>query len=147
MDVLQNPQKKALLQIELAITIDAGFPFVQATYYLEGDGPLVFTCYEQLMKLVHTIQLAHFPNLNRITETLAAGQSSGIKEQLLQYGSSCAQPVFLTKFQIDLKPAVDAFKAARYFWPFKINDLKPDAEAIDSVKAFPFLKMKLCLVI
>lgn len=41
LDVLQNPQKAALLQIELAITIDAGLPFVQATYYLEGDGPLV----------------------------------------------------------------------------------------------------------
>lgn len=35
---------------------------------------------------------------------------------------------------------MDAFKAARFFWPQKINDLKPDAEAIDSLKAFPFLQ-------
>ena len=40
LNVLQNPQKNALLQLELAITMDAGLPFVQATYSLEGDGPL-----------------------------------------------------------------------------------------------------------
>lgn len=41
LDVLKNPQKNALLQLELAITVDAGLPFVQATYNLEGDGLLV----------------------------------------------------------------------------------------------------------
>jgi len=32
-----------------------------------------------------------------------------------------------------------AFKAARYFSPQKINDIQPNAAAIDSLKAFPFL--------
>lgn len=76
---------------------------------LEGDGPLVLTCYEELNNLVHSIQVAHyFPNLNRTAETLAQGQTS-VKEQLIQYRSSCAQPVFshfLTKFQVDLEPAL-----------------------------------------
>ena len=52
---------------------------------------------------------------------------------------------FFTKFKVDLKPAVDAFKAARLFWPQKINDLNPDSEAIDSLRAFPFLQDQVLL--
>ena len=39
----------------------------------------------------------------------------------------------------DLKAAVAAFKAARLFDPHRIVDLQPDANAVDSVTAFPFL--------
>ena len=35
-------QKLNTLKVELAAIVDAGKPFVQATYKLEGDGPLVF---------------------------------------------------------------------------------------------------------
>jgi len=35
------------LQLELAIGIDAGEPFVKATNNLEGDGALAFKCYDQ----------------------------------------------------------------------------------------------------
>ena len=71
----------------------AGLPFVQATYNLEGDGPLVLTCYKEVGNLVYSIQLAHFPKLNRIAGILSQEQTT-IKEELVQYGSSCAQPVF-----------------------------------------------------
>ena len=40
-----------LLMVELAITVDAGESFVKATFYLEGDGPLVFNCYDKIMEL------------------------------------------------------------------------------------------------
>ena len=36
--ILTNPQRKSLLQIELASVIDCGEPFVKATYTLEGMG-------------------------------------------------------------------------------------------------------------
>ena len=36
------------LKLELAATIDVGEHFVKATYFLEGDGPLVVACYEKL---------------------------------------------------------------------------------------------------
>jgi hypothetical protein len=39
------------LQIELAITIDAGEKFVKSTYRLEGDGALVFSAYDEISKL------------------------------------------------------------------------------------------------
>ena len=41
--ILGDPQKKILLQIELAVLVDVGKQFVQATYSLEGDSPLVFS--------------------------------------------------------------------------------------------------------
>lgn len=40
LSILRNHKEKELLQVELAVTIDAGMPFVKATYNLEGDGDL-----------------------------------------------------------------------------------------------------------
>ena len=39
-----DPQKQCFLRMELAAVIDAGKSFVQATYKLEGDGPLAYIC-------------------------------------------------------------------------------------------------------
>jgi len=39
-------QEEFTLQGELAAVIDIGIHFVSATYDLEGDGPLVLSCYE-----------------------------------------------------------------------------------------------------
>ena len=46
---------------------------------------------------------------------------------------------FHLKFNNDLKPVLDAFKAARLFSPSKFHELKPSAADIDCLKAFPFL--------
>ena len=64
------------LDIELAAMIDAGKHFVQATYYLEGDGPLVFTCYESYLN----------------TEAKArqhAGRNMALYNQLVAQGKAC----------------------------------------------------------
>ena len=45
---LSDPQRLMNLKLELVATIDVGENFVKATYFLEGDGPLVFACYEKL---------------------------------------------------------------------------------------------------
>ena len=44
MELLENYPREVL--VELAVYVDAGEEFVKATYRLEGDGPLVFDCYE-----------------------------------------------------------------------------------------------------
>ena len=54
-EILANPHSKALLQLELGLTIDAELPFVQATYRLEGEGTLAPFCYEELDKLLQGI--------------------------------------------------------------------------------------------
>ena len=48
MNIFDNLDEAVDLELELAALIDAGAPFVSATYYLEGEGPLVFSCYERL---------------------------------------------------------------------------------------------------
>ena len=35
--------------------VDVGVHFVNATYYLEGDGPLIFTCFERLSAVAHAV--------------------------------------------------------------------------------------------
>ena len=71
----------------------------------------------------------------------ASGNASHEK-QLLHYSKACVQPVynfFYFKFNNDLKPVLDSFKAARLFSPFKFHKLKPSATDTGCLKAFPFL--------
>ena len=51
------------LKLELAATIDVGEHFVKATYFLEGDGPLVFACYEKLSTVSQLCQAPCFLNV------------------------------------------------------------------------------------
>ena len=61
--ILQDAPKSALLKIELAAVIDYGEPFVKETYNLEGDGPLVFTFYEEVSTIVNAIHIENIPNV------------------------------------------------------------------------------------
>ena len=72
-EILANPHSKALLQLELAVTIDDGLPFVQATHRLEDDGPLALSGYEEFDKLLQGIRIAHFPDVARIAKLLSHG--------------------------------------------------------------------------
>ena len=73
-----DPVSARDLGLELAAIIDAGKHFVSATYYLEGDGPLVFSCYERLSALAHAIAIESYPN----TATI---QSVGCTSKGLHY--------------------------------------------------------------
>ena len=110
-------------------------PFVKATYKLEADGPLSLEAYQQL-ELTQ-----HYPNVAAVAKAEANGNASH-EQQLLDYSKACVQPAydyFYLKFINDLKPVLDAFKAARLFSPFKFHKLKPSATDIECLKAFPFL--------
>ena len=48
LSITQDTQKNQKLQLELATVIDAGDPFVRVTCKLEGDGALVFDCFDVL---------------------------------------------------------------------------------------------------
>ena len=61
--------------VELAVTVDAGMPFVQATYNLEGDGPLALTCYETIRALNAATRQAYYPNLQAVTSEISSGNS------------------------------------------------------------------------
>ena len=140
LSILQDSQKNSKLQLELAAVIDVGEPFVKATYKLEGDGALVFSCFDVLASLEVRIKTAYFPNLTAVSAKLSAGNPAR-SQQFEQYGRLCVQPgldYFLTKFTQDLSDSVAAFKAARLFVPQKVAEMQPKANAVDDLAVFPF---------
>ena len=84
LQILQNLTTKAFLQVELAAVVDAGEAFVKATYNLEGDGPLVLTCFEVLSTLTAGIQVGHYPNVQAIAQALSGG-SPAVLQQWVDY--------------------------------------------------------------
>ena len=141
LEILNDSAKCRKLKIELAITIDVMEPFAKATYVLEGDGALALITYERVSMLYSVISMEHYPNINAIAKQLATGDAAR-ERQLVGYAKACVQPAyqyFQSKFEKDLKPALLAFKAARYFSPSKICELKPSTADTDSLRAFTFL--------
>ena len=64
----------------------------------------------------------------------------------MTYANNCvteAYGYFRNKFDNELKPAMEAFKAARYLYPAKVNALKPTTFDIDTIKAFPFVDFEI----
>ena len=140
LSVLRSPHEKKLLQVELAATIDAGMPFVKATFNLEGDGPLVLNCYDTISALNMAARQAYYPSLDGITAHIAANPHE--ESDLLQHANTCIQPGIAYYFQqvsTSMKASLEAFKAARLFSPFRLTELNPSITSIDSLTSFPFL--------
>ena len=76
--------------VELAVTVDAGMRFVQATYNLEGDGPLALSCYETISVLNAAARQAYYPNLWAVTSEISSGNSL-IEIDLVQHAKSFVQ--------------------------------------------------------
>ena len=128
-----------MLKIEIATTVDAIDHL--ATYKLESDGPLSIEAYQQLSILFASVSTQHYPNVAAVAKAEANGNASH-EQQLLDYSKACVQPSYhyiYLKFNNNLKPVLDAFKAARLVLLFKFHELKPSAAVIDCLKAFPFL--------
>ena len=141
LQVLNDPVKTRKLKIEITTTVDAMEPFVKATYKLEGDGALSLVAYQQLSMLYASVSTQHYPNVVAVVKAEAKGNATH-EQQLIDYSKACVQPAydyFHLKFNNDLKPVLDAFKAARLFSPSKFHELKPSAADIDCLKALPFL--------
>ena len=88
LEFVTDSVKENFLRIELAAVVDAGCPFVEATYKLEGDGLLAFECYEIISALTNAVSLAHYPYLVVVTSQIASNNSAA-KQQLMAYGTSC----------------------------------------------------------
>ena len=147
-EVLNDPPKCRKLKLELAITLDSMEPFVRATYNLEGDGMLAMFAYQQISKLKSAVISEHYPNVNALAKHESGGNASH-ERQLLENAKCCVRPAheyFKAKFDDGsgkLKTALLAFKAARYFLPTLLNELKPAASDMDSLNVFPFINADL----
>ena len=114
LSILHDPQQKSYLMVELAVTVDAGMAFVQATYSLEGDGPLALTRYETISALNVAARQAYYPNLWDITSEISSGNPL-IESDLVQHAKSCVQPglnYYLQQLSASMKGPLAAFKAA-----------------------------------
>ena len=133
-----NPQKQCFLRVELTAAIDAGRLFVQATYKLEGDGPLAFNCFEVIGCLMAAVNMAHYPNVRVVVRDIA-GSSIAVQQQLEAYATACvksaldcyAQHLAAEIMSIPLS----AFKAARLFSPHKLQEIRRGCDEIDGLSA------------
>ena len=73
LELFDNPVSARDVEIELAAMIDGGKHFVSATYYLKGDGSLVFSYYARLSALAHAIAIESYPNTEAEAREHAAG--------------------------------------------------------------------------
>ena len=140
--ILSDPQRLVDLKLELAVTIDVGEHFVKATYYLEGDGPLVFSCYEKLKAIAEACQAPHFPNVRAVAAAIANEDATQRAADLERKVKACVQPAilcFLQKFNVKLYDTVTAFKAARIMCPVAVQWMRPTPATVEALRILPFL--------
>ena len=141
LDLFNSPADAADLQLELAALIDGGVHFVTATYVLEGDGPLVFSCYEHLSAIVNAITIGSFPNVEAIARQRAGGNTR-LFNQLITQAKECIIPGFRfyqQKFSNELHSVVRAFRSARMCCLVQVQQLHPTAASVDELRNFSFL--------
>ena len=80
------------LKLELAATIDVGEHFVKATFFLEGDGPLVFACYEKLSAVSLFCQAPCFPNVRAIATAVSEEYPGQNVIALERSAKACVEP-------------------------------------------------------
>ena len=130
--------------MEYAISVDAMEPFAKACYAFRGDGTLDLVVCEHISMLYSAILTEHYSNAAAVANNLA-GSEKAIQRQLneiVAYAKASIQQAydyFLAKFNKDLQPALSGFKAAPYFSPIKICEIKPHATDIESLHVLSFL--------
>lgn len=69
---------------------DVGVHFVNATYYLEGDGPLIFACFERLSAVSHAVTVGHYPYTLAIAREIANGHADLQNRLITQSKGLCS---------------------------------------------------------
>ena len=137
--ILGDNAKTRKLKIELAATADCMEPFVKVIYNLEGNGSLALEPMNGVNP-IYSIQSKHKPNLAAMAKREASGNHVHEK-QLLDYADTCLKPAcdyFKLKFDQDLKPAMNAFKAAHLSSPSKSYSMHLTVSNVDQLSVFHF---------
>ena len=82
--MLDAPQLRALVQVEMAAVVDAGELIVKATYDLEGDGPLALVAYKIIKEIEAGVALNNFPQLQALCQKLNPDNAEW-QQQLVDY--------------------------------------------------------------
>ena len=119
-EIINDCAKFRKLKMELAITVDAMTPFVQATYNLEDDRLLALKAYREISALHSVTATQNYPNVLAIAKNESAGNASN-EQLLVRFAENSVRPAyeyFKQKFDFnsgELKDIILAFKAARFF--------------------------------
>ena len=119
-----------------------GEPLIKATYVLEGDGPLVFSCFERLQTVANACQVPHFRNVHAVAVAITAGDPTknvAALEQEAKRSVESGIQWFLRKFNADLCKKLSAFKATRIMCPEAMQWLRPAPATVQGLPLFPFL--------
>ena len=111
---------------------------MKATYNLEGDGPLAFTCYEEVQKVVAAVRVGHTPNTEGVIRVISTQTST--QQRLRAYAKSCVQGAleyFEHQLESSLKVPLSAFKAAQILNPHKLATLNSDVSHVNSLRVIP----------
>lgn len=139
--LLQDQGDLKTLRLQLAAMIDVGRHLVEVTYLLEGDGPLIFTCYQKLQAVTTALAQKNLPSLKAVARQLAEQDASVDADALVTETMQGAQPAidyFRRKFNVDLGSTVTAFKRARIFDPVVAQGLNLMPADIQSLRCFSF---------
>ena len=102
LEIVNDPEDLQDLRLELGLMVDVGVHFVNATYYLEGDRPLIFTGFERLSTVLHAVAVGHYPSTLAIATEIANGDAA-LQNWLITQAKDCVQPglnYFQQKFNV-----------------------------------------------
>ena len=142
LEYFNTPQKTHSLKVELAAVVDAGKPFIKATYKLEGDSILAPECYEIISCLSVSVKIENYPNIHAVVTSIADGNTD-IQLKWRRHAISCIKPAldyYSGHLKADLMNIpLQAFKAARLFSPHNLQKIKPECASLSSLLVFPFI--------
>ena len=102
LEIVNDPEDLQDLRLELGVMVDVGVHFVNATYYLEGDRPLIFTSFERLSTVLHAVTVGYYPSTLAIATEIANGDAA-LQNWLITQAKGCVQPglnFFQQKFNV-----------------------------------------------
>ena len=103
------------MKLKLVAFVDGRKKFVTTTYYLQRDGPLAFTCYQQLTAMAQSVGIGSYSRSHAIVLE-RANRNHNIFSKFMALAKSCIRPGFqycLEKFNIDFHDVLRAFRSAR----------------------------------
>ena len=138
MEIFNSPGDSKDLELKLAAFVDGGNHFVSATYYLEGDRPLVFSCYERLATVSNAVAVAAYPNVEGVARRQAV-RNLPVYNQLVAKAKACINPglqFFQRKFSQELYENVRAFCSAKLCCPVQVQQLHSTAASVEELRSF-----------
>ena len=132
------------LQLQLAVTLDAGNPFVTGTYSLEGGGEAIGIAYRTLQEISIAAAVQNYPKTIAIGQEIAGGNQMEA-DGLVCIAKTCVAPAVryfrerLNKNGTEMYDVVSLFKAVRIVCPMQAHDLHLIAQDVEDLRVVSIL--------